>query len=152
MSATQIPHPLNRPHLTAAEAAAIYDLSMPTVYQRCNEYLRTGEGIPCLKLGNRTLVLTAKVWEQFGLTPGAPITTGVNLPDPEVKATFTVAEVATDYLGMSLADAARLANRFIETSGAEGLPCVRVGTTRTVVVPNDDALRAYLGQAEPVAA
>ena len=77
MSAPLIPHPSNSPHITPTEAAAIYGLSKPTVYEQCSEYLRTNgaTGIPCLRLGHKILVITAKVWEQFGLTPAAPVPT-----------------------------------------------------------------------------
>ena len=69
MTATMIPDPKTKPHMTPAEAAELYQLSKPTTYEQLNAYLTSGgtTGIPCVRLGHKFLVITAKVREQFGL-------------------------------------------------------------------------------------
>jgi excisionase family DNA binding protein len=63
-----VPDPIERPTLTVEEAAVILQISRSTLY----DALRAGE-IPCIRVGRRVLVPTARLRDLLGLGADAPI-------------------------------------------------------------------------------
>ena len=57
-----VPDPVERPTLSVEETAAILQISRSTLY----DALRTGE-IPCIRVGRRVLVPTARLRDLLGL-------------------------------------------------------------------------------------
>ncbi len=57
-----VPDPVERPTLTVEETASILQISRSTVY----DALRSGE-VPCLRVGRRVLVPTARLRDLLGL-------------------------------------------------------------------------------------
>jgi excisionase family DNA binding protein len=63
-----VPDPVERPTLTVGETAVILRISRSTLY----DALRTGE-VPCIRVGRRVLVPTARLRDLLGLDIDARI-------------------------------------------------------------------------------
>lgn len=63
-----VPDPIERPTLTVDETAVILQISRSTLY----DALRAGE-VPCIRVGRRVLVPTARLRDLLGLGANARI-------------------------------------------------------------------------------
>lgn len=68
-----LPHPLDRPVLTVAEAGRLLGRGRSAAYSDAQRWLATDgrEGLPVLRLGRQLVVPTAALWRMLGLSPDA---------------------------------------------------------------------------------